>query len=157
MLATKRSSEMSYLLIWFKAGAIYAAGIADPPEAFAHGGNLFHSISDYLGDVDYLRDKQRRLVGFSYILGNANEHEEALHQSLLAQSKCIRVKDGMLMILFEDGPFEIDCVQAVGSRIYRTPTDQLMLAIPNCGFGKLSFNLIMNHSVQSVDTESPGG
>ena len=133
--------KLSYLLIWFKGGEARATGVAELPEALAYEGKNFRPATEYLGDADYLRDEQNRLVGFSYILGDASEHEEAFHESLLAQSKSVKRDDGMLMILLAPATFEIQCVQAVGTTLYRSSTNEVMLAIPNWDFGELAFQL----------------
>jgi hypothetical protein len=133
--------EMSHLLIWFNGGERHAVGLTALPEAFAYTGKLFQSIPEYLGDADYLRDERNQLVGFSYILGNASEREEAVHAALIGQSEWVKSKNGMLVILLQLQQFEIECVQAVGTRLYRSESNEFMLAVPNCGFNPLGFEL----------------
>jgi len=137
--------QMAHLLIWFKAGEAYATGLAKLPEAFAYEGEVFRAITEYLGDADYLRDRQKQLVGFSYILGDEGEHQEAICETLLSQSKIVSRQDGMMVILFRSVAFDIECVQAVGSQLYRSLTNGFMLAIPNWDFGTLGFELTNNN------------
>jgi hypothetical protein len=146
MLAKRRSThnqsmQTDYLLVWFKGGEALAARFVKLPDVLVYEGKTFRAMAEYLGDVDYLRDRQNRLVGFSYILGSESEQEEALHESFIIQSKSVKRHDGMLILLFQPIAFEIECVQAVGSQIYRSSTNELMLAIPDCGFGDLAFRL----------------
>src|SRR5436309_1075818 len=131
----------SYLLIWFRCGEPQASAFTELPVVLAYGGKVFHPAEEYLGDADYLRDEQNRLVGFSYILGDPSEDQAALHDSLAAQSESVKRQDGLMLILLEPAAFEIQCVQAVGSTLYRSSTNEMMLAIPNWDFGKLAFKL----------------
>jgi hypothetical protein len=129
-----------FLLIWFKNGKACAAELADLPNAFVHAGQTFHRVLAYFGDVDYLRDADNGLVGFGYAFA-LDEEEVALYEGLLSQGDSVRREDGMLMVLLKFGHFEIECVQATGSELYRSPTGAMMLAVPNSGFGNLAFNL----------------
>ena len=101
----------------------------------------YRAVTTYLGDVDYLRNSQQQLVGFSFILGEPSEQEDAVQKRLLAQSKSVSRGDGMLVILLNSERYEIQCVQAIGATVYRSSNDKLALAIPNWGFGDLGFEL----------------
>jgi hypothetical protein len=89
--------------------------------------------------VDYLRDEQKRLVGFAYILGG--ERQRALWERLRSQSKNVKLEGILSVLLLEPSTYEIECVQAMGTEVYRSPADEIMLAIPNWGFGELAFKL----------------
>lgn len=49
--------------------------------------------------------------------------------------------DGMLMVLLASGPFEIECVQAMGSELYRSQAGAMMVVVPNSDFWNLAFKL----------------
>ncbi|HTJ01099.1 MAG TPA: hypothetical protein VL527_19605 [Dongiaceae bacterium] len=129
-----------YLLIWFKDGDAHAAELCDLPHAFVYSGQTFHRVSGYFGDADYLRDADNRLVGFGYAFA-VDKREMALYEGLLSQSTSVRRGDGMLMVLLASGPFEIECVQAMGSELYRSQAGAMMVVVPNSGFGNLAFKL----------------
>ncbi len=60
--------EAPYLIVWFKDDETNAARLLNCQNSFLHQGKTFHVVSDYFGDVDYLRDKENNLVGFGYTL-----------------------------------------------------------------------------------------
>lgn len=140
--------KITHLLIWFKAGEAYATGVAELPTALFFEGKTFHPMTEYFGDVDYLRDRQNQLVGFSYTLGE-NEQQEAVYENLFAQSKSVKRHDGMLVILLQPAEFEIECVQAMGTELYRSPSNEIMLAIPNWDFGDIAFKLTATNTPSS--------
>jgi hypothetical protein len=132
--------EPPYLIIWFKNGDLNASALAKLPYAFVHENQTFHSVSEYFGDLDYLRDEAERLVGFGYTFP-VEEKEISLYEDFLLQSKLLENEDGILKILLSSGPYRIDCAQAMGSTLYRSAGGKMILAIPNSGFGTLAFNL----------------
>ena len=111
-------------------------------EVLVFGRQDYHLLSEYLGDVDLLRNNQRQLIGFSFILGECNEQEDAVCRNLSSQSMDITNQDGVLLVLLKREQYEIQIVQAVGTVIYRSNSNDLMIAIPDWGFGKLGFELI---------------
>ena len=129
----------SYLLVWFEDGQPRACELAEVPYALAYQGEVYRAETEYFGDVDYLRDEQKRLVGFAYILGG--EREKALWEKLLSQSKNVKLEGILSVVLLEPCPYEIECVQAMGTEIYCSPINKIMLVIPNWGFGELAFKL----------------
>ncbi|HWD18248.1 MAG TPA: hypothetical protein VHB20_03135 [Verrucomicrobiae bacterium] len=140
-----------HLLIWFTSGKAQAVGLRSLPDssAFTFDGVTFYRIPEYLGDVDYLRDDQGRLVGFAWMLGD-DDYLAAVRDELLPQSEAVKVSDGMLIILLEERPFEVKCVQAMGSELYRSETKGLMVTVPNWGFGAIGFPLIHSHTPVAV-------
>ena len=93
----------------------------------------------YFGDVDYLRDATDRLIGFSYLTWS-READASIQRMLLAQSHNVRLDDSMLVILLKPAAYEIECMQAMGTWIYRDACD-IVLVIPDWGFGDLGFQL----------------
>ena len=104
-----------------------------------HGRTLERDLA-YFGDVDYLRDANDRLIGFSYLSWSRSEPDASVQRMLLAQSHNVRMADGMLVILLQPAAYEVECVQAMGTWIYRDATD-IALVIPDWGFGDLGFQL----------------
>ena len=131
--------KASYLLVWFEEGQPRACELAELPEALGYKGQVFRAKTEYFGDVDYLRDEKNRLVGFAYILGG--KRERVLWERLLSQSKNVKLEGILSLILLEPGPYEIECVQAMGTEIYCSPANEIMLAIPNWDIGELAFKL----------------
>lgn len=142
----------SHLLVWFEEGQPRACELAEVPDALAYQGQVFRAETEYFGDVDYLRDEQKRLLGFACLSGG--KHEKLIWEKLLSQSKNVRLDDGMLVILLEPHSYEIEAVQAMGTEIYRSMTGEVMLAIPNWGFGELAFKLTTTNTPISTPLNS---
>lgn len=128
-----------HLLIWFEDGQPRACELAEVPDTLTYKGEIFRAEADYFGDVDYLRDGQNRLVGFAYYPGD--KWKVAIQERLLAQSGDVRLDDGILVILLETCPYEFDSMAAMGTEIYRSSTNEIMLSVPNWDFGELAFQL----------------
>lgn len=141
--------EASHLLVWFEDGQPRASELAEVPDALTHKGEVFRAETEYFGDVDYLRDGQKRLLGFAYLSGG--KHEKCIWEKLLSQSKNVKLDDGTLVILLEPHSYEIEDVLAMGTEIYRSLTGEVMLAIPNWGFGELAFKLTTDETPLKVN------
>ncbi len=132
-------NEGSYLLIWFDNGNLQACELVKVPYALTYKDEIFRAERGYFGDVDYLRDEKNRLVGFAYYL--AGKWEEVIRDRLLSQSNNVRLDDGIFIILLEACSYEYESMAAMGTEIYRSPTNKVMIAVPNWGFGDLAFDL----------------
>ena len=137
--------EPAYLLIWFLDGQPHTCTLTSIPDALLYAGKTFERQPGYFGDVDYLRDQKGRLIGFSYVSGS--ELESRFRERLVAQSKSVQLDGILLLILLAPSPYETECVQAMGTEIYRSSTDEIMLAIPNWGFGEMAFKLAVIENV----------
>jgi hypothetical protein len=128
-----------HLLLWFESGEPKTCELAEVPDGLIYKGKVFLAETDYFGDVDYLRDEQKRLVGFSYISGGKNE--KTIWETLLTQSNDVKLDGGMLVILLQPRYQEVDCVQAMGTEIFRSAKNEIMILVPNWNFGELAFQL----------------
>jgi hypothetical protein len=130
------------MVLWFKDGVAKAMKIEEFPKAFTFEGRRFVPMNFSLGDVDCLRNHNKQLVGFSFIVGD--EVQELLFgQRLAQQSKSVKFKDGLLLLFLGEGEsYEIECVQAIGTEIYHDNKGGFIFVIPNWGFGELSFDLV---------------
>jgi hypothetical protein len=129
----------SHLLVWFDDGQPRACELAKVPDVFVYKGKFFRAETEYFGDVDYLRDEQNRLVGFAYY--SAGKWKDIIWKKLLSQSKNVKLDDGILVILLKSCSYEIKSVVAMGTEVYRSPTNEIILAVPNWDFGTLGFEL----------------
>lgn len=129
----------SHLLVWFEDGQPRMCELAEVPDTLTYKGEMFQAETGYFGDVDYLRDEQKMLVGFAYILGG--ERGRVLWERLLSLSENVKLEGILSLIVLESRPYEIECVQAMGTEVYCAPSGQIMLAIPNWDFGELAFKL----------------
>jgi hypothetical protein len=141
-----------HLLVWFENGQPQSCELAEVPDALSYNGEVFRADTEYFGDVDYLRDEQKRLVGFSYVSGGKNE--KAIWERLLGQSKNVKLDGGMLVILLQPRPYEVDCVQAMGTEIFRSPRGEIIFSVPNWDFGELAFQLTTNNTPISTPLSS---
>jgi hypothetical protein len=132
---------MNNMVLWFKNGLLKAAQIEELPKAFMFEDRKFVPVNFSLGDVDYLRNDKKQLVGFSFIVGD--EVQELLFgQRLAQQSQNVKFKDGLLLLfLNESKSYDIECVQAIGTEIYHDKGDGFIFVIPDWRFGELSFDL----------------
>ncbi len=140
--------DASHLLVWFEEGQLRACELADVPDALVYKGQVFRAETGYFGDVDYLRDQQKRLLGFAYY--STGKWEEVIRERLLSQSKNVKLDGGILVILLEPRPYEFESVAAMGTEVYRSPTDEIILAIPNWDFGELAFKLTTTNTPTST-------
>ena len=129
----------SHLLVWFEAGQPRAGELVEVPDALVYKGETFRCEPGYFGDVDYLRDEKNHLVGFAYYSGG--KWKDAIREKLLSQSKHVKLDGGSLVILLEPCSYETESVAAMGTEIYCSSTDEVMLAVPNWNFGELAFKL----------------
>jgi hypothetical protein len=130
-----------YLIVWFEGGEPRASELELVPESFVHDNVLFESTSVYLGDVDYLRDAENRLIGFSYIIGEPTHREKEMYELLLSQSPQVRNVDGLLLVMFTQAEYEIETAQALGSELYASASGHAILVVPNCEAGEVGFEL----------------
>ncbi len=129
-----------HLLVWFESDNARACPLGEVPEALIYKGQIYRSESNYFGDVDYLRGEKNQLVGFAYYPGD--EWSLAVQKKLLAQSSCVKLDDGILVLSLKPCAYEIESVAAMGTEIYRATNDDLILSVPNWGFGGLAFELL---------------
>jgi hypothetical protein len=116
--------------------------LTELPERLIHRGNIFCITDRYIGDADYLRDSDNRLIGFSYILGELTTDERQWYEALVQRGWDVRLHDGMLLVFLEKPQsFAIECVQAIGTTVHVGPRNEFMLAVPDWGFGKLASSL----------------
>jgi len=146
---------MNHFILWLKNDSFKAAIVSELPEAFDHARGRFVPSELYLGDVDYLRDESKRLLGFSYIVGRDNPEFEFC-QRLARKSPDVKSEDGLLLLfLKQSNTYEIECIQAVGTVIYHNNADDFMLAIPDWGFGELAFDLTCEDIPKVNSTSQP--
>ena len=133
---------MSNIVLWFQNGLLKASRIEALPKVFEFEGRRFIPMNFSLGDVDYVRNENKQLVGFSFITGN--EVQELLFcQRLALHSQCVKFEDGLLLLfLHKSKSYEIQCVQAIGTEIYHDNAEGFIFVIPDWGFGEFGFNLV---------------
>lgn len=132
--------QTDYILNWFLNGRVHAAACSTLPLSLEFQGKTYRMENLSLGDVDYLRNAQQELIGFSFIVGEPNEQEEAFHKSLLRQCQNVELDNGLLTILIKREPYRIQTIQAIGSVLYRASDDSLMIAVPDWGVEKVGFS-----------------
>jgi len=138
---------MRRIILWVRNGILQASQVVGAPKAFLFEGHQFTPMGFNFGDVDYLRNKKKQLIGFAYTVGDTKE-ELTLQEALIWQSQNIREKDGsLLFFLAEQESFEFDIVQAIGTIIYRDDEGHFIFSIPDWGFGEMAFNLLSNEDV----------
>jgi hypothetical protein len=136
---------MNRIIIWVKDRALVATQIVGSPKAMLLEEVKFEPLDFDFGDVDYLRNDQNRLIGFAYTPGETQK-ERALAERLTRQSDSLKNRDGSLLILLTEEPFEFDVVQAIGTVIYHDHLDHYIFSIPDWGFGELAFNLVFGEN-----------
>lgn len=138
-----KQDEPPHLIVWFSDAEPRAAWLDSLPRSFVLDQKTFHAMPGYFGDADYLRDREGQLVGFGYAFA-VEAKQIKVYETLLSQSPWVRRYDGMLVLLLHGGNYEIECVQAMGSQAYQAETGEVILAVPNWGFGPLAFDLSPN-------------
>ena len=107
------------------------------PDKLTFNNRGFILANFYLGDVDYLRNEREQLIGFAYIVGTGVQ-ELIFCQRLAQTSKNVEFKDNLLLLfLKETEAYKIECVQAIGTRIYQDNTENFIFIIPDWGFGEI--------------------
>jgi hypothetical protein len=142
---------MSDFLLWLHQGRVKAKKVDSLPSLIFHDDIAYDLTDEYLGDADYLRNSKGELVGFAFITSG----DEVLLQSrLVTGSQNVRRDGAMLMfILNENDPFEIECVQAIGSRIYANAESDFIVGIPGSDAGKLGFKLCNTNAPICADSD----
>lgn len=144
---------MNYLVLWVKYGFLRASKFVELPENFEFESRRFEPTKFYFGDVDYLRNEKRQLVGFAYTTGNIKQ-ELVLSERLVQRCRNIRIKDGSLLLFLKESEFEFQNVQAIGTEIYFDNAGDCIVAVPDWGFGELAFDLASDELPVPLDIDN---
>lgn len=126
---------MKNALIWRNGDRAVVALIERLPRRLTWDGVHYYPRQQYFSDVDYLRDAGGELVGFSYFVDGT---EPVLGSPFFKSTNIIHDHLTVQIILKEAEKSLIENVQAVGTQIYESATD-IILVVPDWGFGKIGF------------------
>ena len=129
-------------MVWNEEGRLRLRTVEELPGSATLGGNVFQPTSDYLGDVDVLRDQHGRLVGFAYIIGEPTCSERMLINHVTHSLPWFRQAEGVLSLMIAPAEaLEVQhyVLQTFGTVIFRTSSGDVMIAIPVADTDSVAF------------------
>lgn len=117
-----------HLLIWSHNNTLQSAFISEVPDVLSYCGDIYHLQQPYIGDWNVLKNPESELIGFAISMwGN----ESIITSDFLRRHEQIFYKDGMLQIILRSSiPFEIECIQGIGTRMFMNSKGSYMFLFP---------------------------
>ncbi len=133
------SDDCRNFLVWSEADQLKATFISELPEKIFYDSEDFVLQQPYCGDWDALLNHHRQLVGFSLSYCD----ESVLASGFVKQHPQLMLDGPMLQIVLESSlDYTIECVQGIGTRLYRNAAGNYMFLFPEWfGWGSLPFPL----------------
>ena len=126
-------------------------GISGTPPSIVAEGHKYTRWDKTLGDYNYVRNKQKELIGFSF---DVSKYELKIVDAMIHGAKNVTInaatKSNELIFLFSDAlHYYFDCVQA-SSSLYRNKDGKLVISLHQWSpLGKLGFKLLTSEQSQS--------
>jgi hypothetical protein len=128
------------ILLWSEAFNVRAMFVEYLPSQFHFQNQKYELINEYFSDYDYLLNDGGKIIGFSFMVDGT---EEVLESSLVKGAKNVQIDYGSWLHFFlrTTHKFNIETVQVIGTRMYKSSSNDFILWIPDVEINRIDFDI----------------